>query len=83
MIKKKSKYRDFPSGSLVKNPPANARDMGLIDRWSEKIPHAMEQRSLCTTTTEAHPDYSLCSTTRKAIGMRGKRTTGVAPARHN
>ena len=26
--KKKSKKRDFPGGAVVKNPPANAGDMG-------------------------------------------------------
>ena len=30
-LKLKNKYsRDFPSGPVVKNPPANAADMGLI-----------------------------------------------------
>ena len=32
----------FPGGSVVKNPPANAGDMGLI-------PHAADQLSPCTT----------------------------------
>ena len=41
---------DFPQA--VKNLPANAGDTGL-DPWSGKIPHASEQLSLCTTTTEA------------------------------
>ena len=26
---KKTKSRDFPGGTVVKNPPANAGDMGL------------------------------------------------------
>ena len=26
-------------GSVVKNPPANARGAGSIDPWSRKIPH--------------------------------------------
>ena len=35
------------------NPPANARDMGLIsDQGKGKIPHAEEQPSLCTRTPE-------------------------------
>ena len=28
--KRKMEYRGFPGGSVVKNPPANARDMGAI-----------------------------------------------------
>ena len=42
---------DFPGGVVVKNPPSNAEDLGL-EPWSGKIPHAMEQLSLCATTTE-------------------------------
>ena len=26
-------FVDFPIGSVVKNPPTNAGDMGLIPRW--------------------------------------------------
>ena len=44
--------RDFRGGTVVKNPPANAGDMGSIS-WSGKIPHAAEQLSPCATTTEA------------------------------
>ena len=40
----------FPGGSVIKNLPANAGDTGLIPIW--KIPHAVEQLSLCATTTE-------------------------------
>ena len=40
---------DFPGGTEVKNLPANAGDMGLIPGL---IPHAAEQLSLCSTTTE-------------------------------
>ena len=29
-LKKKKRYRDFPGGTVVKNLPANAVDMGLI-----------------------------------------------------
>ena len=35
-------HRDFPGGTVVKNLPANAQDMGLI-HVSGKIPHAAEQ----------------------------------------
>ena len=31
---------DFPGGSVLKNPPANAGDMGLIPVSRTKIPHA-------------------------------------------
>ena len=37
----KKKKRDFPSGTVVKNPPANVGDR--FDPWSKKIPHAVEQ----------------------------------------
>ena len=35
---------DFPGGTVVKNPPANARGH-RFDPWSGKIPHTMEQLS--------------------------------------
>ena len=37
----------FPGGSMVKNTPANAGDMGLIPG---QIPHVMEQLSPCVMT---------------------------------
>ena len=40
----------FPGGAVVENPPANAGDMGSIP--GPGIPHATEQLSPCTTTTE-------------------------------
>ena len=42
----------FPGGSVVKNPPCNAGDMGSIPGWGTKIPHAMEQISPQATSTE-------------------------------
>ena len=42
---------DFSGGTVVKSPPANAGRHGFKP-WSRKIPHAAEQLSLCTTTTE-------------------------------
>ena len=42
---------DFPSGAVVKNPPANAGDMGSIT-GPMRSPHAAEQLSPCSTTTE-------------------------------
>jgi len=32
---------DFPGGSVVKNPPANAGNMGSIPGSGTKIPHAL------------------------------------------
>ena len=49
--KKKRLFKGFPGGSVVKNLPAV--DKGhQFNPWSRKIPHAMEQLSLCATTTE-------------------------------
>ena len=42
----------FPGGPMVKNPLANAGDMGSSP-WCGKILHAREQLGLCTTSTEA------------------------------
>ena len=35
--------RDLPGGSVVKNPPSNAGDSGLIPGQGTKIPHAKGQ----------------------------------------
>ena len=45
-------FRDFPGGPVVKNPPSNAGDVGLILGQGTKIPHAAGQLSLCAATTE-------------------------------
>ena len=38
---------------MVKNPPLNAGDMGLVLGWGTRIPHAMGQLTLhATVTTE-------------------------------
>ena len=42
----------FPGGPVVKNSLGNAGDLGSIPGWGTKIPHALEQLSPCTTTTE-------------------------------
>ena len=44
--------RDFPGGPVVKNPPCNAGDAGLIPAQGTKIPHAVGQPSPHATTTE-------------------------------
>ena len=61
------KYRfqgDFPGGSVVKNLPCNAGDMGLIPGWGTKIPHATGQLSLCATTRQpvlCNKDLACCN----------------------
>ena len=37
---------------MVKNPPSNARDVGLIPGWGTKIPHTAGQLSPHAATTE-------------------------------
>ena len=44
--------RDFPGGSVVKNPPSNTGVVGLIPGWGIKIPHAAGQLSPCVAVTE-------------------------------
>ena len=41
----------FPGSVVIKNPPANAGDLGSIP-YLGTIPHAMEQLSLWATTRE-------------------------------
>ena len=45
-------WETFPGGSVVKNPPSKAGDMGSIPGQETKIPHALGQRSPPATTTE-------------------------------
>ena len=45
----KTSVEGFPAGSVVKNPPANAGDMGSIAPEHGKIPYTSDQLSLCTT----------------------------------
>lgn len=48
---------EFPGGAVVKSPPCNAGDSGLIPAWGTRIMHAVEQLRPCATTTEpAHSD---------------------------
>ena len=51
--------RDFPDGSVVKNLPSNARDLGSISGWGTKIPHAAGQLSLHIITTESRTSQLL------------------------
>ena len=48
----KCRGQDFPGGPVVKYPPSNAGDAGLIPGWGTKIPHAAGQLSTHATTTE-------------------------------
>ena len=32
----------FPGGPVIKNPPSNAGDTGLMPGWGTKIPYAVE-----------------------------------------
>ena len=44
--------RDFRGGPVVKNPPSDAGDVGLIPGQGNKIPHAKGQLCLYAATTE-------------------------------
>ena len=44
--------KDVPGGPVVKNPPANAGDMGSIPGPGTKIPHVTGQMNPCATTIE-------------------------------
>ena len=81
----RKKGRGFPDGSVKKNSPVNAGDMGSIPH-PNKIPHAEKQlspwatttearlKSLGATATEAPTAKSLCSPTREATTMRSPST---------
>ena len=65
----------LPGGLMVKNPPCNAEDVGLIPVQATKIPHAFRQLSLQAATTEptcsgAHVSQlkSLCTATKVPQG---------------
>ena len=44
-LNKNKLSRDFPGGPVIKNPPANAGDMGSIPGLGTKIPHAVGKLS--------------------------------------
>ena len=54
----------FPGGSVVKNPPFNAGDIGLIPRRVTKTPHALGQLSWRAAVTEPRSEKSLHATTK-------------------
>ena len=57
-------YSHFPGGPAVKNPPANAGDTGPIPGLVGKIPRALRQLGLYTTTTEPMHSTREATTTR-------------------
>ena len=52
MVNQEIQIWDFPCGPVVKNPPCNARVVGLIPGQGTKIPRTMELLSLRASTTE-------------------------------
>ena len=48
-----NRSRDFPGAPVVKNPPYNTGDMGLIPDWRTKIPHMVEHLIPCVTARES------------------------------
>ena len=52
MCPKNADMMGLPGRSVVKNPPCNARDVGLIPGQGTKIPSTVGQLSPCTATTE-------------------------------
>ena len=57
---------------MVKNPPCNAVDMGLIPGWGAKTPHAAKQISPHATTTEPIRHNCKFSATTKDAALRNK-----------
>ena len=54
MPESRCKLGDFPGGPVVKNPPFNAKDMGLIPGPGIKVLHAVRQLSLSVVTKTQH-----------------------------
>ena len=67
--------KDFPGGSVVRNPPANAGDVGSMGLgrshilWNNEAqaPHLLSPRN---TATEACASYNPSSTARGGMVMR-------------
>ena len=51
-VTKADSKRGLPGCPMVKNPPCNVGDVGLIPDWGTEIPYATGKLSLCTTTGE-------------------------------
>ena len=62
---------DFPGGSVVKNPPSSAEDMGsVLGLGRSHLPqssqaHAPQLLSPCSATREVTTMRSLCASTRE------------------
>ena len=69
----KACLKDFPSGSVVKNPPSNAGDTGLIPGRATKIPHAAGQLSLSALTRES--SHARCNKETVQPKIKKKKTT--------
>ena len=80
----KNMARDFPGGPVVKNPPPNAENTGLIPGRGTKIPHASGQLSPRAATTEhvSHSWREACALQRK-IPRAAKQTSRVPQLRPN
>ena len=65
--------RNFPGGPVIKNPPCNAGDTGLILGWETKISHAEEQLSL----NAARHNYWALITTRESVRRKEKTSHDV------
>ena len=50
-LQEESEEEGFPGGSVVKESTCQCR-RHRFDPWSGKIPHVLEQLSLCATTIE-------------------------------
>ena len=48
---KKKKFRDFPRGPVVKDPPSDAGDTGLIPGGGTEMPRARSNEVAVVTTT--------------------------------
>ena len=74
---------DFPDGPVVKNPPSNAGDVGLIPGRGTKIPYVAGQLSPCMQllspcTTSGHRNVE--SKRMKKIYIKQKLAPKVAVA---
>ena len=70
---------------MVENPPSNAGDAVSVPGWGTKIPHAVEQLSLCTTATEpTSPGARTPQLEREKRNLHATtRERKKKPARHN
>ena len=72
----KACLKDFPSGSVVKNPPSNAGDTGSIPGQATKIPHAAGQLSLSALTRESSHARCNKETVQPKIKKKKKQKSG-------